>query len=65
MSYVNWEATLNSPLYLKKTPPSKKNPSPEESRSSRMSMSWIPTFIFVLIHHGIFGIYQDILVEGS
>ncbi|KAK2652956.1 hypothetical protein Ddye_012812 [Dipteronia dyeriana] len=42
-----------------------KNPSPEESRSSRMSMSWIPGFILVLIHHGIFGIYKNILGEGS
>ena len=39
--------------------------SPEESRSSRMSMSWIPGFILVLIHHGIFGIYKNILGEGS
>ncbi|KAH9680052.1 hypothetical protein KPL71_026394 [Citrus sinensis] len=42
-----------------------KKPSPEESRSSRMSMSWIPGFILVLIHHGIFGIYKNILGEGS
>ena len=42
-----------------------KNPSPEESRSSRMSMSWIPGFILVLIHYGIFEIYKNILGEGS
>lgn len=42
-----------------------KSPSPEESRSSRMSMSWIPGFILVLIHHGILGIYKNILGEGS
>lgn len=42
-----------------------KNPFPEESRSSRMSMSWIPGFILVLIHYGIFEIYKNILGEGS
>ena len=42
-----------------------RGPSPEESRSSRMSMSWIPGFILVLIHHGIFGIYKNILGEGN
>ncbi|KAJ9551606.1 hypothetical protein OSB04_015651 [Centaurea solstitialis] len=31
-----------------------KTPSPEESISSRMSMSWITGFILVLIHHAIF-----------
>ena len=30
-----------------------------------MSMSWIPGFILVLIHHGIFGIYKNILGEGN
>ena len=30
-----------------------------------MSMSWIPGFILVLIHNGIFGIYKNILGEGS
>lgn len=30
-----------------------------------MSMSWIPGFILVLIHYGIFEIYKNILGEGS
>jgi hypothetical protein len=30
-----------------------------------MSMSWIPGFILVLIHHGILEIYKNILGEGS
>ncbi|KAI5311431.1 hypothetical protein L3X38_000157 (mitochondrion) [Prunus dulcis] len=42
-----------------------RGPSPEAYRSSRMSMSWIPGFILVLIHHGIFGIYKNILGEGN
>lgn len=44
---VKREATLDLPLSIK-------TPSPEESTSSRMSMSWITGFILVLIHHEIF-----------
>ncbi len=51
--------------YPRLTSLSIKNPYPEESRSSRMSMSWIPGFILVLIHHGILEIYKNILGEGS